>query len=64
MRKTKKNPKAASLQNGSEIDNKASEKAVYEWILQQRFSELTDSTTNVVEKALYLDPTFKEANSK
>ncbi len=54
-----KSPQKLSLHPGPANKNAELENSVYQWIVEQRESELAVRTVNVIEKALPIHPHFK-----
>ena len=46
------------------MENPALEQQLFAWIMEQRKAELAVSTTNIIDKAAFVCPDFKDGNEK
>ena len=57
-------PQKCTLLHGRKIQNPEIEEALYAWIKEQRSAELCVSTHDVIDKAISIDPEFKNGDEK
>ena len=60
----KTSPTKLTAHDGPKIQNPELEYSVYEWIMEQRFSEIPVSTIDVIDQAVSLNPSFKTGDQK
>ena len=55
-------PRNVTVRSGPKSKNTELERTIYEWVLKQRKAELALITSDIIDKALSLDPQFKYGN--
>ena len=59
----KKSPQKLTVHRGRPIHHEELESEVYHWVKIQREAEIAVSTTDIIDKALSINPQFEEANN-
>ena len=57
-------PKKQTVHSGRQVEYKVLEDELYEWVIDQRASELCVTTQYIVDKAISICPTFKNGDNK
>ena len=57
-----KNPRKLTVHSGTSVENPNLAESSYDWVMENRFSDLSTSTTDIIDKAVSLDPNFKNGN--
>ena len=61
---TEQSPKKQTVHSGRQVEYKVLEDKLYEWIIDQRASELCVTTQDIVDKAISICSTFKNGDNK